>query len=938
MTSKSTLPVLALLGALAVLPMAPAQAQVHASGGATLPASGTITSSGGIPALWAETLGIITSSSPLTVQTTGSNTDGAYAATGGNITIFAGSTISATGGSSQGVWANGAGSLITLGDGVEINSTSIGIRAGSGASVNAQSVTITTTDGFASGVAALGGEVTLTGTVIINTDGVQSHGLLATTATGKITVHDVTIETAGSTAYGIHVQTGGQIIADRASVSSATANLLGLVRADSDGIITLGSGSQITTTGDGSYALRAVSGGEIVGDEMTVSTIGTNAHGVVSVEAGSEIAMFGSQVTTSGAGAYGLYAYSGGLIRTDLVSVSTAGAGAHGIIVRYDAGGGGTAIISRSTVTTTGAGADAVHSLHSLSSFDPNSVTIIDSTLSAAHGVGFNVESGFLEASVDNSTVTGGNQLLNVSAGALLQLTANNSTLTGVATQAPGGWARMTLEGSSRWNITGDSNLDIFRLYAGSVAQFTPPSSAAGPFKTLTVDSFRGEGGTVGINTRLGGDGSPSDQLILSGGRNLGSALLAVHNFHGAGDLTTGDGILVVGTPYAPTVRDLFTLAAPVIAGPYEYSLYRGSEDGDDANNWYLRSDLDCALDPFAVICGGGGDDIPDWRQEVSLYAAIPAMTLLYGRLMLDTLHERRGDAMGGTAAGYPDAAWGRVIGQHGNRDGATAGIYGAGPKYDYDFWAFQGGADLYRDGDAGTSRNRAGAFFAIGNGSGDVDNFDHLKAGENSFMAYSWGGYWTHYTPENAYIDALLLGTWYDIDANSTRIPKMKTHGAGFGASLEGGYPFAFAGGFRIEPQAQLAYQTISLDGSSDIAAQVQFSDVNSLAGRLGIRFAQDFGAPSWLTGGPGTFTAWVRPNFWYEFLGDPKTSFSSETGFIPFAAKIGGTTFEINTGFSTEVAEGTSIYANASYLVGISENADGNAYDGKVGVKVAW
>jgi len=457
-------------------------------------------------------------------------------------------------------------------------------------------------------------------------------------------------------------------------------------------------------------------------------------------------------------------------------------------------------------------------------------------------------------------------------------------------------------------------------------------SESVGDSLTI-VGNYVGQGGRLAIDTQLGADRSPSDRLIIDSGAGTGTSLLSVNNVGGLGDLTHLNGILVVDAINSGTTGPgLFALAGPVVAGPYEYSLYRGSVDGSNPEAWYLRSNLDCSLDHSASVCG------PDWRQEVSLYAAIPAMTLLYGRLMLDTLHERRGDAMGGAAAGYPDAAWGRVIGQHGDRDGATDGAYGAGPKYDYDFWAFQGGADLYRDGDAATSRNRAGAFFAIGNGSGDVDNFDHVKAGENSFMAYSWGGYWTHYTPDNAYIDALLLGTWYDIDAKSTRIPKMKTHGAGFGASIEGGYPFAFAGGFRIEPQAQLAYQTVNLDGASDIAANVQFSDVNSLAGRLGVRFAQDFGAPSWLTGGPGTFTAWVRPNFWYEFLGDPKTSFSSETGFIPFAAKIGGTTFEINTGFSTEVAEGTAIYANASYLVGISENADGNAYDGKLGVKVAW
>ncbi|WP_420844142.1 autotransporter domain-containing protein [Hyphomicrobium sulfonivorans] len=85
--------------------------------------------------------------------------------------------------------------------------------------------------------------------------------------------------------------------------------------------------------------------------------------------------------------------------------------------------------------------------------------------------------------------------------------------------------------------------------------------------------------------------------------------------------------------------------------------------------------------------------------------------------------------------------------------------------------------------------------------------------------MAYSWGAYWTHYTPENAYVDALLLGSWYDIDAKSNRMDKLKTDGGAFGASLEGGYPvYTGLGGFSIEPQAQLAYQTVNLNNGSDV------------------------------------------------------------------------------------------------------------------------
>ncbi|MBA2125715.1 hypothetical protein DLM45_05685 [Hyphomicrobium methylovorum] len=446
-------------------------------------------------------------------------------------------------------------------------------------------------------------------------------------------------------------------------------------------------------------------------------------------------------------------------------------------------------------------------------------------------------------------------------------------------------------------------------------------------------------GGTLGINTHLGGDDSQSDRLVIDGGNGLGSSRLAVTNVGGAGALTQVNGILVVDTINGgSTVPGLFTLAAPVVAGPYEYSLYRGSVDASNPDAWYLRSVLDCSLDPTAPVCSSPTPG-PEYRQEASLYAAVPAMTLLYGRLMLDTLHERRGETINSNTGDASNAAWARVIGQHGDRDGDRSGVYGSGPKYDYDFWAFQGGMDLYRDGEVGTSRNRAGAFLAIGHGSGDVDHFGVGRAGENSFMAYSWGAYWTHHTPSNAYIDTLLMGTWYDIDAKSNRGPKMSTDGAAFGASIEAGYPvYTDRSGFSIEPQAQLAYQVIDLNNGADAWAQVDFDNVSSLAGRVGVRFAQDFGAQTWLPGAPSALTAWIRPNFWYEFQGDPKTKFSTDTGFVPLAANMGGPTFEINGGFTADIGGGASIYANASYLVGMGEHADGNAYDGKLGIKVAW
>ena len=60
----------------------------------------------------------------------------------------------------------------------------------------------------------------------------------------------------------------------------------------------------------------------------------------------------------------------------------------------------------------------------------------------------------------------------------------------------------------------------------------------------------------------------------------------------------------------------------------------------------------------------------------------------------------------------------------------------------------------------------------------------------------------------------------------------------------------------------------------------------MDSLLGRIGARIGR-----TWALGdGLRIITAWIRPSLWNEFRGNPITSFSSETGFIPFHADLGG------------------------------------------------
>ena len=91
---------------------------------------------------------------------------------------------------------------------------------------------------------------------------------------------------------------------------------------------------------------------------------------------------------------------------------------------------------------------------------------------------------------------------------------------------------------------------------------------------------------------------------------------------------------------------------------------------------------------------------MPNIRAEVSLFAALPAMAALYGERLIDTLHERVGEeeqlrGRADLSQGYLNGAWGRFLGHHGEREGD--GILSGRPKFDYDFFAFQTGLDIFR-------------------------------------------------------------------------------------------------------------------------------------------------------------------------------------------------------------------------------------------------
>ena len=96
--------------------------------------------------------------------------------------------------------------------------------------------------------------------------------------------------------------------------------------------------------------------------------------------------------------------------------------------------------------------------------------------------------------------------------------------------------------------MTGNSNVTNLTNNDSSII-FTPPSgdpTQLGSYKTLTATNYAGMGGEILLNTYLGGDGSPSDRLIINSGTATGATSLMFHNTTGSGAQTAANGILVV--------------------------------------------------------------------------------------------------------------------------------------------------------------------------------------------------------------------------------------------------------------------------------------------------------------------------------------------------------------------------------------------------------
>lgn len=823
-------------------------------------------------------------------------------------------TLTISGGGT-GIFGSGNGNVFTNGTSGLITTTGAGsnaIAASSSGNTLVNNGTITTQNGTSRGLAIIGltpnGSNTLINTGTITTQGPQSYGLYVQTGDNNTFMNSGTITTSGAQARAIYSAGQFATITNTGTLLTTGSTLAGVanntVYMQGNANVLTNSGT-IEARGAGSDAVFS----NTAGSSFT-ATIQNLAGGKIISQSGPAIRTLNGATTIVNAGL--IAGNSGTALAGGTGNVTLILQTGSQIVGLADGGGGNNQVRLQGSGTADNA----------FARFQTLTMEGADWTW-AGTGTFANtfINSGSLTL---QTSLTG-----NVSIAAGTSLLAGNGANPSI-TSFPGG-PPVTVTNAGVINLT---------------------NGGATAANSLTIaGNYVGTGGGLFLRSVLGGDGSPSDRLVISGGTASGSTAVTVTNAGGAGGLTTADGIMVVqAVNGGTTAPGAFGLSSAVVAGAHEYLLFRGGVSAGSADNWYLRSQLLPGTSPPAppAVLGGGGtpsglpaEDLSSltpppagaapvelYREEVAVYSALPQVAQKLGLATLGTFHQRQGDQALLTGGGEQPAAWARAYGSHSAQSWAGT----VSPSFDGTMAGVQVGVDILRFESAPGHHDRAGFFYAYGWASGAINGFavgvNNVRTGTLSIDSQNVGGYWTHIGPSGWYVDAVLMGSFYGASPQSDRQVGALVSGTGIAASLEAGVPIPLNRVLAIEPQAQLIWQRQSFDSFNDIFSSVAPGSADTLTGRLGVR------VPATFIVGTAELRPYLEANLWHTAANDRSIAFAA-TDLIGVQSR--GTAVEIGAGVTAQLNRTISAYASAGYTTSV-DSTRCDDITGRFGLRVSW
>lgn len=761
-----------------------------------------------------------------------------------------------------------------------------------------------TTQGMTASAVVSRGQ-SLLNNVNINTEGNFAHGVSLEYA-GTAQIDGGHIETTGSNAYGVWLTTADSVLQAKDTRFTITGDN-GIAVAAQGGKASLDH-IQAMISGKGGRGL--VTETALTAQNVNILTVGNSSTAVQSSGAKGEMTLSDSSITTSGTSGTGMAASGGGKITAQNLNLVTQGQQAIGILLRN-----GVLDMANSTVTTSD-GPVLYADGNATSEASLDNTRLESGGFSAVQTVGSS-----LNLNLSNGTVvTGGSgdvlkalTLKDTQGTAIRQsqvnLVADNATLNGnvisdslrnqvslnlqsgsLLTGATQKVSSMQLDGSSRWVITGTSDLNTLRL--DGKAQFDGKG-----FHTLTVNNDLSGGGYIGINTQLGDDSSPGDRLYVKGNAT-GNFTVGVTNQGGQG-AQTQMGIPVINVA-GDTQGVTFTQAQPILVGNYEYFL-----NPVNAHDWYLQSSYQPTTNPEAP-----GTDKP-YRPETGGYLMGPYLNAAYAWTSVGTYHQRLG------ARQANNAVWGRFYGRH--------DLYGAG-RFGYDSTTafMQLGGDAWQGSVTPDIDARAGVMVTLGDMHSKARDYARserqglsVNTGKINTTAYSLGGYFTAETGDGAYLDTVSQMTWYRSHYKSAHNTGQGSYGALL--SAEAGVPFVLSEAVKLEPQLQLMGQYlhngeiraggVKVDRSHDFLGQA----------RGGLRLFYD----------AQDIQPWVQADMVQRIGNTPDITMNQEN----LSPDIHSGWWQLGTGVRGQINTAVSVYADVTYQHSFGQGVEG--YGGNVGIK---
>ncbi|SAK50165.1 outer membrane autotransporter [Caballeronia temeraria] len=443
--------------------------------------------------------------------------------------------------------------------------------------------------------------------------------------------------------------------------------------------------------------------------------------------------------------------------------------------------------------------------------------------------------------------------------------------------------------------------------------------SSPTPASTLVVaGDYTGNNGQMTMSTVLGGDNSATDRLVVHGS-TVGQTAVTIANAGGAGAATT-NGIQLVQVDGAS--NGVFTLNGRAVAGPYEYSLFKGGVSTPGDGDWYLRSATN------APSPSPSPSPSPVLRPEPGGYlgnqAAARAMFVM-------TLHDRAGFAdpyaMPGMT-GNESTAWVRTRADHTDADAASGRIGESA-----DTAIVQAGIDLLHR--AGNGQHwQAGVMAGYGSTTTDATAQNNAATARGNVNGASVGAYATWrrnvFAPDGPYVD-----TWFQYAHFDNTVKGSMLNGESYGSryvagSVEAGWAFPVArtstGPVLIEPQAQLIYSNYGADDHTEANGTTVHSDtVNNLTTRLGVRLFHAPGsdaAPGWLP--------FVELNWWHDTNGN-SVAFNN----VVVSQDGPNNRMEVKVGAQGQFSKQWRVWGNLGYQQG---NGGYRSYQGQFGARYIW